>query len=184
MTALLVAIAAFVVTEPAVALVHRRLMHRGRGWRWHTSHHRAQWRPNRVAERGVRGFDANDRFPLLFAALTIAVMAIGVSIDAWKALTWIGCGVTFYGGAYLLVHDGYIHGRAGTLPGSGLRYLGWVRRAHARHHATGGPPYGFLLPVTRSTSGARTRPTHGRTRSPHKGLARAVVRRERTTRWL
>ena len=38
MTPLVVAAFAFAVMEPLVALVHRAVMHRGRGWAWHRSH--------------------------------------------------------------------------------------------------------------------------------------------------
>jgi len=134
--------------EPLVALAHRAVMHRGRGWTWHASHHRAQRRSDRRRGALATGFEKNDRFPALFAIITVAMMAIGTSVDGLGALTWIGVGVTAYGAAYLLVHDGYVHARVGALPWRTCRYVRWVRLAHARHHASGGAPYGFLLPVT------------------------------------
>jgi beta-carotene 3-hydroxylase len=134
---LALAVAALVAMEPAVALVHRTLMHGRTAWRWHRSHHR----PPRAA------FEANDLLPLVFAAATIVVMAIGSAVTALEGLLWIGAGVTAYGALYLVVHDLAIHRRLGRAPGAGLRYLRWVAAAHAVHHRTGGAPYGFLVPV-------------------------------------
>ncbi|HEX6237105.1 MAG TPA: sterol desaturase family protein [Acidimicrobiales bacterium] len=136
MTPGLVAVASLLVMEPVVALVHRGVMH-GPGWVWHRSHH---------LRRG-RGLEANDLFPVVFAAATIAVMAVGSAVEGAAALLWVGAGVTAYGAAYLVVHDLYIHQRLGRPPGAGSRYIRWVAAAHEVHHATGGAPYGFLLPV-------------------------------------
>jgi beta-carotene 3-hydroxylase len=123
-------------SEPAAALAHRAVMH-GSGWRWHRSHHRAR--------RG--GWEDNDRFPLVFAALTMAAMVVGRSTGR-ERLVAAGAGVTGYGLLYLLVHDVGVHGRLSggspILPGRWLRRLG---RAHAVHHRTGEAPYGFLVPI-------------------------------------
>ncbi len=64
MRAATVAAVSAVLSEPAAALAHRLVMHRPRGWRWHRSHHlplHTRW-------------EDNDRFPLLFAGLTIMTM--------------------------------------------------------------------------------------------------------------
>ncbi len=123
-------------SEPAAALTHRLVMHRS-GWGWHRSHHR----PRRGA------FEDNDRFPLLFAALTIAAIAAGRATNRPR-LAAIGAGVTGYGALYLLVHDVGVHGRLSggrpVLPGRWLKRLG---RAHTVHHRTGAAPYGFLVPI-------------------------------------
>ena len=66
MTPLAVVLATIVVMEPAVALTHRFVMH-GAGWAWHRSHHQ----PPRAR------FEANDLFPVVFAAVTVGVMAVG-----------------------------------------------------------------------------------------------------------
>jgi len=141
-TPLLAAIASAIAMEPAVAAVHRRVMH-GRGWVWHRSHHR----------RRGRGLEANDLFPVVFAAATIAAIAVGAAIARLSVLMWIGAGVTAYGVAYIVVHDLYIHERLGRLPGAGLRYIRWVADAHGVHHRSGRGPYGFLLPRVPSASG-------------------------------
>jgi beta-carotene 3-hydroxylase len=135
-----VVLAAFVLMEPVAALLHRYVMHGRRGWTWHASHHRS---------RG-HGLERNDLFPVVFAATTVTVMVIGASFAALHPLLAVGSGITLYGGAYLAVHDGYVHARFGLLPGGSLRYFRSVRAAHAVHHATGAGPYGFLLPVRRS----------------------------------
>lgn len=131
---MIAALVAFALMEPIAALTHRGLMHR-RGWRWHRSHH---------ATRGRR-LEANDLFPIVFAAVTIVVMAVGAAQDR-SFLLWVGAGVSLYGTAYLLVHDVCIHGRLGRAVVAGP-YLRWVARAHAVHHRDGRAPYGFLVPV-------------------------------------
>ncbi len=136
-------VATFLAMEPAVAATHRRIMH-GRGWVLHRSHHR--WRGQRL--------EANDLYPVMFAAATVAVMAVGAAHARLSLLVWLGAGVTAYGTAYLAVHDLYIHERLGRLPGAGSRYIRWVAAAHAVHHRTGGAPYGFLLPRVPATARA------------------------------
>jgi beta-carotene 3-hydroxylase len=130
------ALLSLVASEPAAALAHRLVMHRS-GWAWHRSHHG----PRRGA------LEHNDRFPLLFAAVTIAAIAAGRAINRPR-LVAVGAGVTSYGALYLLVHDVGVHGRLSrgrpVLPGRWLERLG---RAHAVHHRTGAAPYGFLVPI-------------------------------------
>jgi beta-carotene 3-hydroxylase len=132
-----VAAVSVVLSEPAAALSHRLVMHRRAGWRWHRSHH---------VRRRTR-FEANDRFPLLFAGMTIAAMAFGQA-RGHRRLVAAGAGVTTYGLLYALVHDVGVHGRLTggrpVLPGPWMR---WVGRRHAVHHHTGAAPYGFLLPI-------------------------------------
>lgn len=135
MIRLLVAASALVAMEPAVAALHRRVMH-GPGWAWHRSHHR--WQGRKI--------EANDLYPVLFAAATIATMAVGAAIEGLAALVWVGAGVTTYGIAYLVVHDLFIHERLGRLPGARSRYVRWVTAAHTVHHRSGREPYGFLWP--------------------------------------
>jgi beta-carotene 3-hydroxylase len=144
-TSIAVAAAALVLMEPFVAAVHRRTMH-GWAWGWHRSHHHQQRRGSDLG-RSSHAFEANDLFPLVFAAATIAAMAAGSSVDGLSVLLPVGAGVTVYGGLYFVVHDLYIHGRLGRLPGAGSRYIRWVAGAHAVHHATAREPYGFLVPV-------------------------------------
>jgi beta-carotene 3-hydroxylase len=131
----LAAVIAFVLMEPLTYAAHRWVMH-GAGWVLHRSHHR-------VAADGV--LEANDWFPVIFAAVTIMAMAAGTISPTVHVLVPIGVGVTAYGAAYAFVHDVYIHGRFARIPT--VRPLERFRAAHALHHRFGGEPYGMLCPV-------------------------------------
>jgi beta-carotene 3-hydroxylase len=131
----LTAVAAALLMEPVAALTHRLVMHRPRGWAWHRSHH-APRRPERWTE-------ANDRFPLVFATATVAVMAAG-----GPGVRLAGAGVAAYGVSYAVVHDVCIHGRlTGGRPLVRGAWLRHVAAAHAVHHRHGRAPYGFLVPI-------------------------------------
>jgi len=132
---LLAALAAFVVMEPVTALLHRVLFH-GPGKVLHNSHHRP----------ASRGWEANDAFPVMFAALTIFVMALGTVRPSLGILVAIGAGVTAYGATYAVVHDLYIHRRLGLLP-ERVAWLEPLREAHRIHHLYNAAPYGMLAPV-------------------------------------
>ena len=129
----LVAVAAFVLREGVTYGAHRWVMH-GPGRVLHNSHH----------VHGGGRFEANDLYPVMFASVTIAAMALGASWPALHVLVAAGVGITCYGAAYVFVHDVYIHGRLGPLPE--LAALERLRRAHAVHHLYGGEPYGMLAP--------------------------------------
>jgi beta-carotene 3-hydroxylase len=135
-TDVLVAVIALLLMEPVTALVHRFVMH-GFGMRWHRSHHEA---PRTVLE-------ANDLFPVVFAAVTIVLLAVGVYVqNAPSVLIPIAIGITAYGAAYLLVHDVVIHRRLAFLPLPSWLLRRW-REAHNVHHLFARAPYGFLAPV-------------------------------------
>ena len=159
MTKVLIAVAALVLTEPVAALAHRFVFH-GFGMGWHRSHHQ----PPR------RALEANDLFPVVFSALTIAVLSIGVWIGAGEVLIPIGIGVTAYGAGYLVVHDLVIHRRVTALRVPD-RVGHRLRDAHNVHHLFSDAPFGFLAPVvpSRLRDAARQR---GRDETP-----RAVSRR-------
>jgi beta-carotene 3-hydroxylase len=145
MTDVLVAVAALVAMEPVTALVHRFVMH-GFGMGWHRSHHEA---PRQVLE-------ANDLFPVVFAGVTIVLLAIGVyGESAPRVLIPIGAGITAYGAAYLLVHDVVIHRRLAFLPLPDWLLRPW-REAHNVHHLFARAPYGFLAPVVPAELRRRT----------------------------
>lgn len=137
---LLFAAGAFSAMEPATYAAHRWVMH-GAGWVLHKSHHRKPCPPRRWADR----FERNDWFPVIFASATIAAMATGSRVSAWRAAVPIGAGVTAYGAAYAFVHDVYIHRRLGRLPRVAM--LERLRDAHAIHHLYGKEPYGMLFPM-------------------------------------
>lgn len=144
MNAFVVIAIAFIAMEPIAAVAHRFVMH-GRGYSWHRSHHLA------AATR----FEKNDLYPLVFASMTMAAMALGTVVHGLQSLVWIGVGVTLYGCAYGLVHEVCIHGRGVGRPVGHGRYIAYVRAAHRTHHMGGRGPYGFLAPIT--TSRARQR---------------------------
>lgn len=129
---------AFVLMEPVTYAAHRWVMH-GAGWVLHRSHHRRA----RPARGGWQDrFEANDWFPVAFAGVTVAAMAVGR--DA-HVVIGAGAGVTLYGAAYAFVHDVYIHRRFARVPV--VAPLEHLREAHALHHRYGGEPYGMLCPV-------------------------------------
>jgi beta-carotene 3-hydroxylase len=147
-TALAIVLAAFVVMEPVTYLTHRYVMH-GLGRRLHRSHHR-RW-PGRTA--GEPFFEANDAFPAMFAGVVMLAMAVGFNVDGLTVLLPITIGVTLYGAAYALVHDGYIHGR---IPVRGRHpLLDRLADAHELHHRFGGEPYGMLVPIVPPSVRAR-----------------------------
>lgn len=141
-TFVVVMLVALVVMEPVTYLVHRFVMH-GPGFGWHRSHH----------GRRLSRFERNDWYPVVFASTTIAVMAVGSFVSPLWFLLPIGSGVTLYGLAYLIVHDGFIHRR---LPGLGrFVVLEPLAEAHELHHRFGGEPYGMLVPVVPTALRAR-----------------------------
>ena len=138
-------LAAFMLMEPVAYLTHRFVMH-GRLGSWHRSHHQVRLRP----------LEANDLYPLVGAALSIVIIALGTAVDSLAALAWVGAGITLYGAGYLFVHDLYIHRR---IPSFTWRWgpLERVREAHRIHHLWAGEPYGFLFPIVPSELRARAR---------------------------
>jgi beta-carotene 3-hydroxylase len=121
--------------EPVTALAHRYVFH-GPGMVIHRSHHRPS----------PRRWEANDAFPVVFAAITIVVIAVGTWRPGLGALVAVGAGVTAYGASYAIVHDLYIHRRLSFLP-ERVALLEPLREAHRIHHLYGGAPYGMLAPV-------------------------------------
>lgn len=136
MAQVLVAIVAFAAMEPITAVTHRFVMH-GFGWRLHRSHH----------VRSDARWEANDLFPVMFAGLVCIGFAVGFNVGGAGVLVPIGIGITAYGVAYAVVHDVYIHGRAGGPHRGRHDVLDHLAAAHADHHRTGGAPYGMLLPI-------------------------------------
>jgi len=145
----LVATAAFAAMEPVAYAAHRWVMH-GPGRALHDSHHRP-------GLDGREGLEANDLYPLMFAAATVTGMAAGAGGGRARkggrpgGVLAAGAGVTAYGLAYAFVHDVYIHRRLGSAPAvqllERLPVFERLRRAHACHHRDGGEPYGMLFPV-------------------------------------
>ncbi|CAN90740.1 Beta-carotene hydroxylase [Sorangium cellulosum So ce56] len=131
------ALAAFAIMEVWAALLHGKVWHHAL-WRIHRSHH--------TKRRGA--FEQNDALAFLHAPIAAGLIIYGCDGAPGplrEAAFGFGLGMTAFGLAYVLVHDGLVHGR---LPVSGLArvpYLARVRDAHRVHHGTGGPPYGLFL---------------------------------------
>jgi beta-carotene 3-hydroxylase len=139
----------FVAMEPVTYATHRWVMH-GPARRLHRSHH---------APRPGSRWQANDLFPLAFAVVVMAAMAVGFNVAGWAWLVPLCVGVTVYGAAYALVHDVYAHRRA---PLFRRRHapLERLATAHALHHRFGGEPYGMLAPMVPRRLRAATAPGH------------------------
>src|SRR6187549_1361926 len=121
--------------EPITALTHRAVMH-GVGRPLHRSHHRRA----RPGERDQR-WEANDAFPLMFAAIVMIGLAIGFNVAGWEVLVPIGVGVTGYGAAYAAVHDVYTHHRLRVFGDRRIPLLEHLAAKHREHHRHGGAPY-------------------------------------------
>ena len=67
--------------------------------------------------------------------------------DGYAALVPMAIGVTLYGIAYALVHDGFIHRRIDPFGNCSNAYLDHVAASHRIHHLYNGAPYGMLAPV-------------------------------------
>jgi beta-carotene 3-hydroxylase len=148
----IVALVAFCMMEPFTAAAHRYVMH-GVGERLHRSHHR-------VVRNG--GVEANDWYPVTFAAMVLVGLWAGFNVDRLAVLVPVGVGVTVYGATYAVVHDVYIHGRLGWFGDRRVAVLDRLADAHRVHHRTGRAPYGMLVPVVprerRVARSARFRP--------------------------
>lgn len=140
--AAVVSIAALVASlmEPWSRFVHARFWH-GPLYRVHQTHH-----PDPTSDR--RWLEANDLFSLVHGipAAVAIYLGLGVFSGPMAVVTLgVGIGLCVYGLAYMIVHDGLVHGR---LPVGFLkrwRYFRRVRAAHEIHHRDGGAPYGLFL---------------------------------------
>jgi beta-carotene 3-hydroxylase len=117
-----IVIASVVAMEAVAWATHKYVMH-GWGWAWHRSHH----------EPRQSGCERNDLYAVVFAAISITLIALG-NQGVWP-LAWVGLGMALYGLLYFVVHDGLVHGR---WPFRHVPKRGYVKRlvqAHRLHHA-------------------------------------------------
>ena len=149
--AIAVALLTAVAMEGWAAVLHRHLWHR-RWWPLHRSHHR----------RHRSRLEVNDLLSLVHAPAAAGLWILGLSLPAGAlaaTLVGVAAGMSLFGAAYLLVHDGFVHGR---LPVGALGRWRWLRRiaaAHAVHHRRGGPPFGlFSGPWVVAAARSRGRP--------------------------
>src|SRR4029453_9323388 len=118
--------AAFAAMEPLTAATHRFVMH-GVGIALHRSHHR----------RSHRGWEANDAYPVMFAAAVCVGLWVGFHAPHLADLVPIGVGVTAYGAAYAAVHDVYIPRRLPCFRGRHPALLERLAADHELHHRFG-----------------------------------------------
>lgn len=113
----------FIGMEAVAWSAHKYLMH---GWLWslHRDHH--------CKDKGAF-FERNDYFFLIFALPGIAGLFVG-ALAGYNWLFWSGAGISFYGFAYFLVHDIFIHQRFHLFRRTDNLYFRSIRRAHKIHH--------------------------------------------------
>lgn len=134
-TKVVIFLAAFGGMEVVACVTHRFVMH-GALWCWHRSHHEPR--------HGM--FERNDLFAVIFALPAMLLIWLGVNVSGW----WLplGLGITAYGAAYAVFHDGLVHARF-PVPLDGRAGF-WRERvqAHRIHHAVitrdGCVSFGFL----------------------------------------
>jgi beta-carotene 3-hydroxylase len=114
----------FIGMEGVTWFVHKYVMH-GFLWILHSDHHKKDH--DHVLER-------NDAFFLFFGIPGFLLCLLGANAGLDQPWLWIGLGVTFYGLAYLLVHDIFIHQRLKIFRNTRNFYLLALRRAHKMHH--------------------------------------------------
>lgn len=119
----LILFTSFLGMEAVAWFTHKFVMH-GLLWRLHKDHHQKE-------SDGF--FEHNDFFFLVFALPGIAGLYFGMEQN-FNILFWIGLGITFYGFAYFMVHDIFIHQRFKWLRNSENAYFKAIRRAHKMHH--------------------------------------------------
>lgn len=146
---LAVATAAFVAMELVTYAAHRWIMH-GPLENLHNGHHR-----NAARSVPKRGLESNDVFPLAFSIVVMAGLWVGFNVDGMSWLVAVCAGVTMYGVAYTLVHDGVIHGRIPGMSRIASPTAERLTAAHHTHHRTNAEPYGMLWPQWSMRTGSR-----------------------------
>lgn len=113
----------FFIMEFNAWFTHKYIMH-GFLWSLHKDHHlkdHDSW------------FERNDAFFLFYAAVSILCFYLWNYENIWYTLP-VGLGILFYGIAYFIVHDIFIHQRFKWLRNIDNKYARGVRRAHKIHH--------------------------------------------------
>lgn len=134
-TKALILLGAFCGMEAVANVTHRFVMH-GALWCWHRSHHEPR--------QGM--FERNDLFAVIFAVPAISFIWLGVNVSGW----WLplGLGITAYGVAYAMFHDGLVHERFPVLLDNRRGFWRVRVQAHRIHHAVvtreGCVSFGFL----------------------------------------
>jgi beta-carotene 3-hydroxylase len=121
----LVTISAVLAMEFVAWFAHKYVMH-GFLWSWHESHHKPH------ENEGF--FEKNDLFFLVFALPSMLSYILG-TVTSYRALFFIGVGISIYGLIYFLVHDVYIHRRFKWFNQLDSKYARAIVRAHGSHHS-------------------------------------------------
>mmetsp|Transcript_19925 Transcript_19925/g.34281 ORF Transcript_19925/g.34281 Transcript_19925/m.34281 type:complete len:300 (+) Transcript_19925:135-1034(+) len=134
-----IAIGMAIGMEWVARYLHGEIWHKWLYW-VHESHHQPRQGP----------FEFNDSLSLVNAPIAIAMIYYGDRVDhgiAGQISLGLGVGMTMFGVAYILVHDGYCHRRLPLEWIGKLPYMKDVRKAHLVHHGEnlGEEPYGLFL---------------------------------------
>ena len=128
--------------EAVAWLLHRYVMH-GLMWDVHKDHHIPH----------NKSFQRNDFFALIFGIPSWLLMMFGI-LGGCDFRLYMGIGITLYGIAYVMVHDGLIHKRFKIFNNTKNRYLVGLLKGHSAHHSHDGTAdydkdkdicYGMLL---------------------------------------
>jgi len=131
---ILIVVAAFFFMEFMAWFTHKYVMH-GFLWVLHKDHH----------IRDGRKLEWNDVFAIIFAIPSILFIYFGV-VNGNSYLLSAGLGILFYGIAYFLFHDVYVHQRVPILKNLSNRYLRATVKAHLEHHTPhSNHNFGFLI---------------------------------------
>ena len=118
----LIVILTFVVMEFMAWATHKFVMH-GLGWYFHKDHHQ----PNQSR------FEKNDVYFLIYAIPSWLLIMFGMmNNNDWRV--FVGLGILFYGIAYFLVHEVFIHQRLPWFKRTDNVYFRAIRKAHKVHH--------------------------------------------------
>ena len=135
-----VLLAFFFLMEGVAWFTHKFIMH-GFLWVWHKSHHEPR--------KGV--LELNDLFGFMFAIPSVVLIVFGAAEFDWRFFA--GLGIAFYGFAYFLVHDVFVHQRVKWLTKTQVPYFKAMRQTHHLHHAVhtkeGAQAFGFLFVLPR-----------------------------------
>lgn len=134
---ILVTVVTFSFMEFMAWFSHKYIMH-GFGWFLHEDHHQPHegW------------FEKNDAYFIFYAVISTSMVILWAEGYFNYGLS-IGLGILFYGIAYFLVHDVFIHRRFNWLKNTDNVYFRAIRKAHKVHHKHQGKEdgecFGMLL---------------------------------------
>ncbi|MDN3493332.1 sterol desaturase family protein [Winogradskyella bathintestinalis] len=120
---IIIFLSTFFIMEFNAWFTHKYIMH-GFLWKLHKDHHHKDhnsW------------FERNDVFFIFYAIVSMTCFYLWSYENIWYTLP-IGLGILFYGMAYFVVHDIFIHQRFKWLRNIDNKYARGLRRAHKMHH--------------------------------------------------